>query len=149
MNMKETWKILNTVINKKEKSSQYPTQFNDDARKVTGNIDIANGFNRLFSNIGPALAIHITNGNTNFTNYLNQKVEESIFLNPVTEEDIIEIVKDAKTKYSKDHYSIDIPLVKLVILYIIKPLKHILQRFHFMNWAKRSPLLTQLMFDIK
>ena len=55
MNMKETWNILNTVIHKKEKGSQYPTQFNEDARKVTGNIDIANGFNRFFSNIGPAL----------------------------------------------------------------------------------------------
>ena len=75
MNMKETWKILNTLINKKEKGSQYPTQFNDDARKVTGNFDIANGFNRLFSNIGPALARNIPNGNTNLTNYLNQKVE--------------------------------------------------------------------------
>ena len=51
MNMKETWKILNTVINKKEKGSQYPTQFNDDDRKVTSNIDIANGLNRFFSNI--------------------------------------------------------------------------------------------------
>ena len=125
MNMKETWKILNTVINKKEKGSQYPTQFNDDERKVTSNIDIANGFNRFFSNIGPALARNIPNGTTNFTNYLNQKVEESIFLNPVTDEEIIEIVKDAKTKYSKDHDSIDMSLVKLVIPYIVKPLKHI------------------------
>ena len=125
MNMKETWKILNTLINKKKKSSQYPTQFNDDARKVTGNFDIANGFNRFFSNIGPALARNIPKGNTTFTNYLNQKVEESIFLNPVTDEEIIEIVKDAKTKYSKDHDSIDMSLVKLVIPYIVKPLKHI------------------------
>ena len=125
MNMKETWKILNTVINKKEKGSQYPIQFNEDARKVTGNIDMAIGFNRLFSNIGPALARNIPNGNTNFTNYLNQKVEESIFLNPVTDEEIIEIVKDAKTKYSKDHDSTDMSLVKLVIPYIVKPLKHI------------------------
>ena len=112
MNMKETWKILNTLINKKNKSSQYPTQFNDDARKVTGNFDIANGFNRFFSNIGPALSRNIPKGNTNFTNYLNQNVEESIFLNPVTDEEIIEIVKDAKTKYSKDHDSIDMSLVK-------------------------------------
>ena len=73
------------------------------------NIDIANGFNRLFSNIGPALARNIPNGNANFTNYLNQKVDESLFLNPVTDEEIIEIVKDAKTKYSKDHDSIDMP----------------------------------------
>ena len=115
MNMKETWNILNTVIHKKEKGSQYPTQLNEDARKVTGNIDIANGFNRLFSNIGPALARNIPNGNTNFTtNYINQKVKESIFLNPVTDEEIIDIVKDAKTKYSKDHDSIDMSLVKVV-----------------------------------
>ena len=79
----------------------------------------------FFSNIGPALARNIPNGNTNFTNYLNQKVEESIFLNPVTDEEIIEIVKDAKTKYSKDHDSIDMSLVKLVIPFIVKPLKHI------------------------
>ena len=125
MNMKETWKLLNTVTNKKKKGSQYPTQFNDDARKVSSNIDIANGFNRLFSNIGPALARTIPNGNTDFTNYLNQKVEESIFLNPVTDEEIIEIVKDAKTKYSKDHDSIDMSLVKLVIHIIVIPLKHI------------------------
>ena len=88
---------------------------NDDVRKVTSNIDIANGFNRFFSNIGPALARNIPNGNANFTNYLNQNVEESLFLNPVTDEEIIEIVKDAKTKYSKDHESIDMSLVKLVI----------------------------------
>ena len=67
--------------------------------------------NRLFSNIGLALARNIPNGNTNFTNYLNQKVEESIFLNPVTDEEIIEIVKDAKTKYSKDHDSVDMYII--------------------------------------
>ena len=67
------------------------------------------------SNIGPALARNIPNGNTNFANYLNRKVEESIFLNPVTDEEIIEIVKDAKIKYSKDHDSIVMSLVKLVI----------------------------------
>ena len=125
MNMKETWKILNTVINQKETCSQYPTQFNDEARKVTGNINISNAFNRFFSNIGPALARNIPNGNTNFTNYLNQKVEESIFLYPVTDEEIIEIVKDAKTKYSKDHDSIDMFLVKFVIPYCKTSKTHI------------------------
>ena len=82
--------------------------------------------NRFFSNIGPALARNIPNGNTNFTNYHNQKVEESIFLNPVTDEEVIEIVKDAKAKYSKDHDSIVMSLVKLVIPYVVKPLKHII-----------------------
>ena len=29
-NIKETWKILNTIINKKSKNSAYPQQFNDN-----------------------------------------------------------------------------------------------------------------------
>ena len=44
---------------------------------------------------------------------------------PHTDEEIIEIVKDAKTKYSKDHDNIDMSQVKLVIPYIVKPLKRI------------------------
>ena len=74
---------------------------------------------RFSSSSSSSLARNIPNGNTNFTNCLNQKVKESIFLNPVTDEEIIEIVKDAKTKYSKDHDSIDMSLVKLVIPYIL------------------------------
>ena len=71
--MKETWRILNALINKKQKGSEYPTQFNDNTNKVTGNENIANGFNKFFSNIGPALARNIPKCNTNFTHYLKQK----------------------------------------------------------------------------
>ena len=84
--MKETWIIVNTLINKKQKGSEYPTQFKDNTNKVTGNENIANVFYKLFSNIDPALARNIPRCNTNVTHYLNKKVEETLFLNPVTDD---------------------------------------------------------------
>ena len=121
--MKETWRVVNTLINKKQKGSEYPTQFKDITNKVTGDENIANGFNKFFSTIGPALARNIPKGNKNFTHYLNKKVEETLFLNPDDEK--LALVNNAKSKNSKGHDDIDMCLVKLVIPYIIKPLKHI------------------------
>ena len=115
MNMKETWRILNTIINKKQKGSEYPTQFKDNTNKVTGNENIADGFNKFFSNIGPALARNIPKCNTNFTHYLNKKVEETLFLNPVTDDEILALVNNAISKNSKGHDDTDMCLVKLVI----------------------------------
>ena len=48
-NIKETWKIINCLINKKSKGTSYPTEFNSSAAKVTGSKNIANSFNNLFS----------------------------------------------------------------------------------------------------
>ena len=110
---------------KKQKGSEYPTQFKDNTNKVTGNENIANGFNKFFSNIGPTLARNIRKCNSNFTHYLNKKVEETLFLNPVTDGEILALVNNAKSKNSKGHDDIDMCLVKLVIPCILKPLKHI------------------------
>ena len=46
--MKETWKILNGLINKNTKGKQISTEFNGDESKITGDRAIANGFNNLF-----------------------------------------------------------------------------------------------------
>ena len=40
-NMKETWKILNGLINKKSKGKQISTEFNGDESKTTGDKTIA------------------------------------------------------------------------------------------------------------
>ena len=57
--MKETWKILNGLINKKRKGKQISTKCNGDESKVTGDKSIANGFNNLFVNICPSLVKRI------------------------------------------------------------------------------------------
>ena len=125
-NMKETWKILNGLINKKSKGKQICTEFNGDESKITGDKTIANGFNNFFVNIGPSLAKRIPKCKDSlFTQFLPDKVEDTMFLRPVTEEEIMQQVKNAKNKKSKDHDQFDMCLVKKIIPYIVKPLAHI------------------------
>ena len=57
--IKATWKILNSVIKKKQPSSNDPDSFNDNGTKVTDKVEIANKFNDFFVNVGPNLAKNI------------------------------------------------------------------------------------------
>ena len=52
-------------------------------------------------------------------------LKNSLFLNPVTEEDIVRLVAQVKPKKSKGHDELDMCLTKKLILYIVVPLKHI------------------------
>ena len=114
--MKETWKILNGLINKKSKGKQISTEFNGDESKITGNKTIANGFNNFFVNIGPSLAKRIPKCKDSlFTQFLPDKIEDTMFLQPVTEEEIMQQVKNVKNKKSKDHDQFDMCLVKKII----------------------------------
>ena len=56
---------------------------------------------------------------------MSDKVEDTLFLKPVTEEEIIKLVNNSKHKKSKDHDDIDMCLVKKIIPHLVTPLEHI------------------------
>ena len=61
-NMKETWKIINDLLNKKSSTRpSYPAEFMEHGSIISGNMNIAEHFNSLFANIGPTLAEGIPN----------------------------------------------------------------------------------------
>ena len=104
------------------------TEFNSNGHKISGDKNVANGFNQLFVNIGPALASNIPRSNSDdaFTQYLsNMNNMDSMYIEPVTEEEILLLVNNAKSKTSKGHDGLDMCLVKKIIPYIVTPLKHI------------------------
>ena len=123
--MKETWKIINCLINKKSKGTSYPTEFNSSAAKVTGSKNIANCFNNFLVKIGPSLANYIPKSNDTLSTYLTDAVGDTLFLKPVTKAEIINLVNNTKSKKSKDHDDIDMCLVKTLIPYLVIPLEHI------------------------
>ena len=55
-NVKGTWKILNTIIRKGKRCSNYPDSYIHNGATVKNKKDIANGFNDCFVNEGPNLA---------------------------------------------------------------------------------------------
>ena len=126
-NLKETWKLLNSIINKKKKTMQVGHEFENKGESITGDEHIANGFNDYFVNVGPSLADNIPATDTQFSQYLSAStnVKNSLFLNPVTEVEMLQLVAKVKPKKSKVHDELDMCLIKKLIPYIVVPLKHI------------------------
>ena len=55
-NIKETWKIINSLTNRKKKGNNLPDEFKDANALVSGDKNIADKFNQFFVNVGPSLA---------------------------------------------------------------------------------------------
>ena len=93
-NIKETWAILNTVLGKQRKSVNYPTHLMQRDIHITSKEDMANEFNILFTNVGPNLANDITEPDENISiyDYLGVSIEQSLFMKPVDEEEVITTV---------------------------------------------------------
>ena len=111
--MKETWTIINDLLDKKSSTrSSYPTELIKNGSMISGNMNIAEHFNSLFANIGPTLAKGIPKSDRHVECFLGDRVTDYIFLNPVTEEELLNSVHSAKDKKSKGYDGIDMCLLK-------------------------------------
>jgi hypothetical protein len=129
--VKETWKILNSVIKRKSYNTGVTDQFvSKDNKILTDKKDIANGFNEFFVNVGPELAkkIEPPDSNISVNSYIKTRNMNSMFLSAVVEQEIVNIVKNNKNKTSKDCHDINMCLVKKLILQIVQPLTYICNR---------------------
>ena len=99
--MKEPWKIINDLLNKRSSTrSSYPTEFMKHGSIISGNMNIAEHFNSFFANFGPTLAKGIPKSDRHVESFLGVRVTDSIFLNPVTDEELLHIVHNANDKKS-------------------------------------------------
>ena len=94
----------NYIYYKRQKDSSYPECFEMNGSKFTTKNYIANGFNIFFANIGKELAAKIDTplSGTSIHDYLDNKNAQSMFLNPVTEEEVVSIVRTCNSKTSTD-----------------------------------------------
>ena len=99
-NVEGTWKILNTIIRKGKRCSNYPDSFIHNGATVKNKKDIANGFHYFLVKVGPNLAecIKKPEGGSDIADYLGSYNRNTMILNGVEEREITEIVKNGKTK---------------------------------------------------
>ena len=66
--MKNTWRILNNVIQKKVTKQEFPDTFQESNKIIRNKKQIANRFNKYFASIGPELPKEIDKptGDENF-----------------------------------------------------------------------------------
>ena len=121
--LKKSWKILKEVINKKS-SSVLPEFILSGDDKLTDKSSIADAFNQFYTNIGPTLAKKIGNVNLNPLSYIKHSCSSSIFLDPVTESELVELITNLKMS-SPGWDNFNTKIIKSVYLLFLNPLNHI------------------------
>ncbi len=80
---KRAWKSINNLLGRQNKRTVV-NELNLGENNLTSPIDIAEGFNDYFSNIGPDLASKIDSTNYNFETYIKNTKSEFAAFQPVT-----------------------------------------------------------------
>jgi hypothetical protein len=124
-NTKNTWKILNEVLNKKRRPRKLPSNFAVDNQNISDPLEIANCFCDYFT-IGPNLAKTFPITSNSYKSFLTGNFVDSIFLDLTTEPEIINIVKSLRSGIAAGYDKISIWSVKDSSTLISSPLAHIL-----------------------
>jgi hypothetical protein len=107
------WGLINNFV-----SGQFQRKINARIGIQINNID---KLNEYFANLGSDTTKHLP-FSKNFRKHLRNPAQNSVFLSPVTEEEIIKIGLAMPMKYSSGHDNISAKLIKLTINTISKPL---------------------------
>ena len=82
--MCKTWETIGEVTSSKKYKECIPEYFKKNGEVITGSLEIANGFNHFFAEIGPKLANEIAPTNTDFNQFLGAPIEDNFIFGEVT-----------------------------------------------------------------
>jgi hypothetical protein len=125
-NCKNTWNILNEIINKsKRENKKLPSTFVINQQECSDPYAIANQFSDYFSNIGLNLIKKIPNASVSHTSFLTGNYPNTMFLEPATEQEIINVVKTFRNGVATGYDNIPLFVIKDNIDIIANPLTHL------------------------
>ena len=144
---KQTWNIINTILKKDIRNKIEKCFCDDDNQTCTNSVDIAEKFNEFFINAGTRNANPHDINLRKCKSYMTGHYDQSMFLKPVEEHEIIDIVKSMKIGKSPGHDNITTFIVKETIQSIVAPLLYIFNLSfstgifpHSMKLAKVIPI---------
>ena len=88
-NLKITWNLIGTLIQRKQKGRQAPSRLSNNGQIISSEHDIANEFNQHFVNAGPKLANSIAPENENPISYISISPVSSFVMSPVTNAQVL------------------------------------------------------------
>ena len=125
-NMKQTWATLRNALNSNNVKTPLPEYFKIN-NKITDKKKIAEEFNKLFANIGHDISNDVPLAH-HYSHYMNAAHNQSMFLNPINQFDVIDTASKIKAKTSQGHDQISCKLMKETIAHIALPLAHIINQ---------------------
>ena len=126
-NMRNTWKILNSIL-RCPKKVQCQKFVSNNNKIYTEPKEIANKFNDFFASIGPTLAGTIKHQGKDFDEYLGNSCSSTCFFKPTDESEILKIIKNLGSRKSPGHDLVKSDLVKVIASEIVYPLKLIFNK---------------------
>ena len=128
-NLKKTWSILKSAINKNCKKSSL-TELNIDGVLVSDPKIIANNLNVFFTNVARQIVEEIPPSDIPLYDNVNMIPNDIPLLNfsntPVTCTEILETLKLLQPKLSQDFNGLSMYLVKKLSFQLAKPLRHLI-----------------------
>lgn len=128
-NIRKIWQVINSSTGDKTipiNHSYTLDVVNDNAANRINSIEnpreVAGAFNKYFSEIGANLASQITKNNKT---YFIEPSPTSLFLNPITETEVLGHINELKNNSANGPDNIGANLIKIVVTEILKPLTHI------------------------
>ena len=99
-----------------------PKTFVSQGKVLSGDVDISEGFNNFFSNIGPNLANKITSSKYKFSDYLSEETKENFIFANMTPTIINKALNKLKNKNSSGPDKISTNLLKSIMPVIMNPI---------------------------
>ena len=125
--LKATWQLIREVTcSKKVQRDKLPEYFRYQGNILTSPQEIANNFNQYFSEVGPSLAAKIPSSNRKFTDFLGTPNKEGFKFTEMSEFRILNFIKNMKPKSSFGEDCISNNVLKLIVVTVIQPLKHLI-----------------------
>ena len=125
-NIKSTWSTIKELLGMKKQKDQIPDFFRENGKVIKDYLEISNGFNTFFSQVGKKLADNIPTTNSNFEQFLADRNETDFTFSKISEMDILKICKALKPKSSAGADCISTKLLKEIAPLIITPLHHLI-----------------------
>ena len=121
---------LKKALKKRCNTGKFHTEFIINNKSITDHQEIANQFNIFFSNIGSNLSasIELDDNTLAFTDYLDDPTEHRFNFSKVTENEIVVIINNLKSKNSSGKDGIFNKLLKSIKEEISKPLTIIINQ---------------------
>ncbi len=120
------WKILNEVIGKSNNKSGISDIFVVNGKHVTNPNEIANHFCSYYTNVGHEFAAKIPSSKNSAMSYMKGNFVQSLFFEPVDEDEIKKILQSLKPKKSVGYDNISAHLLKQLSSEIALPISTII-----------------------
>ena len=118
--------LIREIIGSKKDKHQLPDLFKDNGQIITDYLEIANGFNQFFSQVGPNLASEIEPSEVSFDTFLLENNPVNFEFSRISEVDILSVCRQLKPKISSGIDYISNKLLIQIAPIIIVPLHYLI-----------------------